>query len=224
MIAGRAEIAAEEAAPEKRTFTDFFREILAGEEPLEWNESIGGGSKFTLCECLMAVLDEQVHGNMTASNIDFVLSLVRALSPQSSALPATRQDYDRMIRTLENNTYFFLTCSLHCQPCKRTDTNCPMCNEPLRVNGKPAGFFYVRDPRVWVSRLRALPSISAALKYPIERKNTKKGDAILEDVWDGEFFKWLMKPNAPPLFTPRKDPLPIKFGTSGLRIISNQTL
>lgn len=142
-----------------------FRTISASAPPLEWDSPLAPGQDLTLRTFIYSLLDQHVHHNLCANNISWILSLVHVLLPgDANIVPRTRQDYDRIIAGLVDNTRFFLTCAMHCAPCGRTAKKCSVCNEPLFIDGKPAGLFYVRDPRVWAKRFTKLLSLWGAMR------------------------------------------------------------
>jgi hypothetical protein len=201
---------------EKAEYDGYYR---ASEDPapsLQWDVPIAKDNELTLRRFLYSLLDQHLNNDLRTNHIDWLLELLRGIIGKDAALPKNRQEYLRLIGKLEHNTRFFLTCASHCCPCNRKLQRCPSCDEPLRINGKPAGIFYVRDPRLWVTRLRSVPALAAALRYPLERQKRRSVGDALEDVWDGALFRWLTKPNAEPLFKPRptSQPLPVRFCTA----------
>ena len=194
-------------------FDDAYRTHQPQAEPLNWNTPIGKEQSLTLGDFLHSLLDQHINGNLCAGNVEWLLSLVRELLGKygDTNVPVSRQEYTRLIDLLKDNARFYLTCASHCCPCAAQTQECPVCKGPLFKDNKPAGLFFVRDPREWVKRLRQGPVLAKAMTYPIMRLKDCAPDASLEDVWDGELFTWLMAPNAEPLFRPRPDPLPVSF-------------
>ena len=194
-------------------FDDAYRTHQPQAEPLNWNTPIGKEQSLTLGDFLHSLLDQHINGNLCVGNVEWLLSLVRELLGKygDTNVPVSRQEYTRLIDLLKDNARFYLTCASHCCPCAAQTQECPVCKGPLFKDNKPAGLFFVRDPREWVKRLRQVPVLAKALTYPIMRLKDCAPDASLEDVWDGELFTWLMAPNAEPLFWPRPDPLPVSF-------------
>lgn len=199
-------------------YETFYRSISGTMEPLSWDVPISAGQELTLRRFLFSLLDAHMNNNLRTSSIDWLLKLLRGLLPPDVKIPQSRQEYERLVGQLEDNTRFYVTCASHCAPCSRTADCCSTCKEPLWLKCKPAGLFYLRDPRRWVAKLRTIPALQGALRYPVERLKDHTLGAALEDVWDGKLFQWLLMPNAPPLFKPRTDPLPARFSTTSSRV------
>ena len=181
---------------ERADYDAYYRILNASPMPLQWDVPIGEGQRLTLRRFLYSLLDQHVNNDLRTDHIDWLLALIGGLLPGKVELPKNRQTYERLIAQLEDNTRFFLTCAAHCCPCSRELDRCPICNEPLLIGNKPAGIFY---PRLWVAKLRSIPALAGALRYPVARQQQWKRGDPMEDVWDGTLFDWLTKRNAEPL-------------------------
>lgn len=190
-------------APDGPRFRDAYRNLEASLTPLDWDSPLADSHSMSLSDYLMSLLDVHVNSALTSNILDFILGNAERIATGAGCknvrMPSNRQEYEAAVRKLEDNTRFFLTCAAHCQPCGRDTTYCPTCGKPTIVSGKPAGLFYVRDPRKWLRRLLDTPALRACLRYAQEHCRTRVPGSAATDVWDAKLFEWLLRPNAEPL-------------------------